>query len=285
MKRIVAILFVISLFGCNAEKVKQLEGRVAELDSLNSTQSRYVEDVSSTIGEIQNNLESIREKQGVLSKVSRDVESGKATKKDAKALAESIKNDVAEIDSYLAENRKKISELERRAQSYRGEIKGLKKLVAELKASIEQKEQEIDQLKTEIASLNLKIEGLETQVAQQTQVIQNQAQEINTAYYIVATEDSLKERGIAERRGGIIGIGRKLVLKSDFGMNGFKSVDITKATEIKIPQKSDEVEIMTAHDVSSYKIEPAGENASILKISNPKGFWTKSKCLVVRIED
>lgn len=285
MKRIVAILFVVSLFGCNGEKVKQLEGRVAELDSLNHTQSRYVEDVSSTIGEIQNNLQSIREKQGVISKVSSDVESGKATKKDAKALAENIKNNVAEIDAYLAENRQKIAQLEKRAQSYRGEIKGLKKMVAELKATIEQKELEIEQLKTEIASLNIKIDGLQTQVAQQGQVIQNQTQELNTAYYIVATEDSLKQRGIAERRGGFIGIGRKLVLKSDFNMGGFKAVDITKATEIKIPQKSDEVEIMTAHDINSYKIEPAGENASILKISNPKGFWTKSKCLVVRVED
>ncbi|NTW48281.1 MAG: hypothetical protein HGB19_00835 [Chlorobiales bacterium] len=284
MKRIIAILFVISLFGCNTEKVKELEGRVAELDSLNSTQSRYVEDVSLTISDIQNNLENIREKQGVLSKVSRDVEAGKASK-DPKSLAENIKNDIVEIDSYLAENRKKIAELERRAQSYRGEIKGLKKLVSELKATIEQREQEIVQLKTEIASLNLKIEGLETQVAQQTQVIQTQTQEINTAYYIVATEDSLKQKGIAERKGGVIGIGRKLVLKTDFNMNNFSSVDITKATEIKIPQKPDEIEIMTPHDATSYKIEAAGDKGSVLKISNPKGFWTKSKCLVVRIED
>ncbi len=283
MKRILTFFVLILFLGCNTEKIQKLEKQVSELDSLNASQSQYVEDITLMIGDVYDNLETIRQKQGILSKVSHDVETGQVTK-DPKTIINSINDGFTQINTVLDQNQKKIEELEKRLRSYRINNKGLNKLVKQLKETIVIREQEIDSLRTVISSLNITIEGLEVQVAEQTVKIEKQTQKLNTAHYIIATEDSLYSYGIAHRRGGFIGIGRKLILKKDFTLEKFKTVDISKFNSLEIPRSDGDFEILTSHASNSFGIK-SGDKKSQMTIKNADQFWVKSKVLIVVIDD
>ncbi len=283
MKRLIPFIALIFFFGCNAEKVEQLENKVQELDSLNANQTQYVEDVTLMIGDIYDNLETLRQKQGILSKVSHDVETGQVNK-DAKTIIKSINDGFEQINTVLNENQKKIDELEKRLRSYRVNNKGLNKLVAQLKQTIVLREKEIDSLRTVITNQNITIEGLETQVAEQTVKIEEQTQKLNTAHYIIAPEDSLYEYGIAHRRGGFIGIGRKLVLKKDFNLDKFTTVDISKFNDLTIPQAKGDFEILTSHSSDSFSMQNS-QKETRLTIKNPEKFWVKSKVLIIVVDN
>lgn len=282
MKRLLPFLALIFFFGCNTEKVEKLETQVKELDSLNAQQTQYVEDVTLMINDVYDNLETIRQKQGILSKVSHDVETGQV-KKDAKSIINSINDGFTQINTVLDENQKKIDELEKKIRASRINNKGLNKLVAQLKKTIVKREMEIDSLKTVISGLNITIEGLETRVAEQTVKIVEQTEKLNTAHYIIAPEDSLFAYGIAHRRGGFVGIGRKLILKKDFTLKKFTKVDISKFNELNIPRAKDDFEILTSHASNSYQLK-SSDKATKLTITNPDQFWVKSKVLVI-VED
>jgi len=284
MKRLSIILFILLLAGCNAEKIEKLENRVTSLDSLQNAQRKYIEEVTETITDVHENLEAIRQKQGILSRVSYDVESGKI-RRDAKSLAVDLKQNISSIDAYLNDNHKKIEALQARMRASRLNSNGLNKLVETLQLTILKREGEIDSLKGEIVRLVGKIEGLELKVAEQSELIDEQISALNTAFFLLAVEDSLAEKGIAERKGGVIGLGRKLVLKRDFQTNAFEKIDIRRTLSFTVSRPKDDFEILTPHSKNAYQLMEKGGNETIIQVINPKLFWEKTKYLVVWLYD
>ncbi|ACF13684.1 hypothetical protein Ctha_1220 [Chloroherpeton thalassium ATCC 35110] len=291
MKRLIILIFIALLAGCNAEKIEKLEQQVTTLDSIRTSQQKYLEDVTQTITEIHENLEAIRQKQGVLSRVSSDVEAGEV-RRDAKSLADYLKENISSIDTYLDDNRQKIDELQAQMRASRTDSKNLNKLIEALRATLSEREHEVDSLKREIVRLVGTIEGLEVRVAEQSQLIDEQSEiletqssALNTAYFILATEDDLTAQGITERKGGVIGLGRKLVLKQDFNTANFEKIDTRKTLSFAIARPKDNFEILSPHASDSYQLMEKGDEETILQVVNPKLFWEKTKYLVIWLYD
>jgi hypothetical protein len=91
----------------------------------------------------------------------------------------------------------------------------------------------------------------------------------------------LKDEGIVERQGGILGIGSTPVLRSDFAREHFTPVDIREIEYI--PLESKKAELISVHPDESYHI--SGDNqADTLFIEDPNLFWTATKFLVVAVK-
>jgi hypothetical protein len=99
----------------------------------------------------------------------------------------------------------------------------------------------IHRLTGEIASLTSTVAGLQTDVqrgqemiAEQQGVIETTTKELGTVYYVVATKDQLKERGIITEKGGFIGLGKTPQLTASFNEGDFTVIDTNVSTEIPL---------------------------------------------------
>jgi hypothetical protein len=172
-------------------------------------------------------------------------------------------------------------------KEYGAESEVMTKMLGQLNKDIETKEEQINYLKENLTAANFTIEILNEMLDSaefrneiQGEIIQMQAEELNTAYYAIGTFKELKENGVVEKDGSIIGLGGSKQLKEDFNNDYFAEIDITRA--MSIPLNSAKVKIITNHPTNSYVLE--GEEVKTLKIIDPYSFWSNSKYLVVSID-
>ncbi|MDX2128402.1 MAG: hypothetical protein SFU91_05130 [Chloroherpetonaceae bacterium] len=284
------ILFLgITFSGCTKEleqKVTQLEKDKTELQSEIEQKNKYVEEITAAMNDIQGTLSAIRQKQQTVSKATTDIES--TPKNSSTELKQNIIDGLTDIDNYILENRKKMAQLQSKMNEYRkkmndykSKMEGLEVLVSNLQSTIVQKEQEITQLKTEVERLNVEVKNLTVKVTEKESVIQQQESELRKGYYIVSTEEQLKEKGVIKKQGGFLGIGRATVTGSDFDVTHFTRIDILSFTELKVSAAKEDVKVLTNHETASYEIIEAADKTSTLKIKNPTRFWEKSKFLII----
>ncbi len=215
----------------------------SQIDSLQRTvlaKEALIDDVFATIGTISDNLEQIKSREGILA-----IPQEKMA--DSSALNR-LNEEVAAIDRLMAENRSRIAELEQKAEQLRKanmKIKGLNKLIADLNARMEARDAEIDSLRTHIGEMNLRIAELNEEVEARgalvealfeerdhlVNTIDAKTVEMNTAYYILASQKELIRDQVIVKKGFI---GRtltlnetpNLALSTPAGMLFFKSVPL-----------------------------------------------------------
>jgi len=282
-KLLAASALIVTVVGCSnkemEDKVARLEKEKAEIQAEADAKQKQVEDVLAAINEIQMGLNAVREKQAIVTKVSSDVESKQ--KENSQSVKDDILRNISDIDAAMAENKKKMDGLQQKIKGYKGKIAGLEKTVKTLQESIAQKEKEIVALKEEVMKLNVQVATLTTAVQEKETMIKEQDKSLKTAYYVVDTENSLREKGILEYRGGVIGVGSTKSVNQDFDPTKFNKIDITEMKEIKIDRNINNMEILTTHSKASYELSALGEKQAVLKIKDPQVFWQKSKYLVV----
>lgn len=273
------------LTGCSKDlekKVETLEQEKNKLQEEKQTKEQYVEEVMSAINEIQGSLDTIRAREGVISKASSAIE--KPGTPQAQALKQNILNDISDIDSYLQENKKKLANLQSRMKKYQFKIESLERMVENLQSTISQKEMEIAYLKEEISALNVKVASLETTIRQKDVALRNKDMQLNRAYYVVGTWDELREKGIIEDQGGFLWFGKTTVATKDFDLTKFKPVSADSTKSITIDSPQDDVQILTTHAGSTFELVANGAKQTVLKIKDSEMFWEKSKCLVVLLK-
>lgn len=280
---IVGLLFATLLFGCSnkemEEKVLRLEKEKAEAQAEIDEKQRQIDDILAAMSEIQEGLNAVREKQAVVTKTASDVETKQ--RENSQAVKTQIMNGIQDIEAAMAENRKKMEELQQKVKGYQGKIKNLERMVKTLQETVIQKDKEIAMLKEEVARLNIQVATLTSSVQEKEGIIQEQEKTLRSAYYIVDTENNLRDKGILEYKGGIIGIGSTITTTQDFDPSKFKKIDINEAKEISIPRNIYQIRILTTHSTSAYELTSVTEKESVLKIKDPQTFWQKSKFLVV----
>ncbi len=279
---VISLIIVFSISGCTKEledKIQTLEEEKKALTLESETKEKYVEEILGAVNEIQSNLDTIRARENIISKASSNIETKGIS--EAEALKKRILGDISDIDTYLQENKKKLSKLQSRIKSYRYKIAGLEKMVENLKNTISQKEMEIAYLKEEISSLNVRVATLETTLRQKERVIKQKEKEINKAHYIIGTWDQLQEKGVVEDQGGFLWFGKTTVTSKNLDLSKFKQVEARKTTQISIDHPLDDVQILTNHSDKTYKLVANGANKTHLKISDTRKFWENSRVLVV----
>lgn len=295
MKKYIAVLLLAPIFvACNQKKVDELTAQNQELSTQKQELSTELEAYMKTFNEIETNLKEIKQREEQIS-----VSTGDNVEAPANAKA-AIVRDIQAINTLMAENRKKMEELQSKLNT---DSKEFKRLVANLNRRLQEKDEELITLKEDLEKLNVEREQLAKNVetltytvdtlstaytsntetiASQTEKIANQTEALNTAYVAIGTFKDLEEEQVVTKEGGILGIGSTEKLRADFNNKAFSKIDITKVNDIPVYAKK--IELVTNHPEGSYELKRNEEDkVEKLVILDPDKFWNSSKYLVVMV--
>lgn len=243
-----------------------LNGKLNEKDAA-------IQELVSSFNEIQENLNTIKEKEKIISKVTSDG--------DVKSKEDQIKEDIQSIYDLMAKNKDRIGSLSKKLKNSKLKIEGLEKMIENMQATLNLKDSEIEELKTKIEGLNVELSSLTTNYKAVENESNQKTEIINTAFYAIGTSKELKENNVITKEGGIIGLGKTTKLSSDFNKEYFTKINIEKTTSINLGAKK--IKMLTTHPSSSYKL--VGEKPiEKLEITNTKEFWSASKYLVIILD-
>ena len=306
--KLTVLLFVIAVCGCE-------QGEFAALERENANLKRDFEYVTRMVDEVQHNLHQIEEREGLITQLSLKMESGSPY--DPKDVRREIMTSLAAIDTYLLENKNNMTELDAEVDSSSLQSNGLNNLVEQLQADVARKDADIKQLRTRVRNLEANLANLQEEIKEKEVVIEEkdltilaqedtiqvqeekisaqlaaiQAQEAAyeaermTAYFVVGTKESLKEKGIIdERKSGLFGLRKKLQV-ADVETQFFSPVQ-KNLNRVQLGPGIKEVELVSAH--KEYKdiftLERENGVASLL-LTDPARFWQVSNYLVVLVKN
>lgn len=200
-----------------------------------------------------------------------------------------ITDQLQQIDQLLAQNKKKIAELNSKVSAMGGESSKLQEFINNLNTRIESQEQQINQLMDELSVSKATIKQLSDNVNDLTQsnqqkdeIIAYQTNEANKAYYIVGSYKELKEMGIVNKSGGFVGIGKKQNTSTEMDIAKFQTIDRTKVTTITVNQRK--AQVISKHPEGSYELvmdENDKKTVAYLVIKDVNAFWRYTDYLVI----
>ncbi len=287
MKKISLLLVAIFLIStpiffnsCGNSKEKEVNPLADSLKNVNdglsgklNEKELALQEFISTFNEIQENLNTIKQKEKIVSK--------STVGGDVKNKEDQIKEDIQAIYDLMGKNKNRINSLSKKLKDSNLKLEGMQQMIENLQASLNLKDEEITDLKNKIESLNIELSSLNTDYKDVQGENEAKTQIIKTAYYAFGTSKELKEKNIITKEGGFIGIGKTNKLKEDFNKEYFTKVNIDETTSINIGSKK--AKIITTHPSGSYKL--VGEKTvEKIEITNAEEFWSVSKYLVIIIE-
>jgi hypothetical protein len=268
---------------------KEQKNHVAMLDDQKYSFTELLNQRDSTINDwvltfdqIEKNLQTIKEKEKIITMNAADREFSKDHKKQ-------IMEDINYINALLDQNKKKIASLNEQLKRSGGTIASLQTKIAELETAMKQSEVDISDLKTALAEKDFKIEQLNSTVSdmkvaitQKDQTIDSQTAEKNKAYIAEGTFKDLKAKGLVAKEGGFLGLGKNKSLQENFSDSSFSQIDITVTKTIPVNSKS--ARLITEHPAGSYEmIHEDKDKIAYIEITDPDQFWKISKYAVVEL--
>lgn len=287
-KIILTGIVLIGLTACHNYK-KDAQQLTALRDSLQQEaawKDSSIVEFLSEFNEIQASLDSVKKLENLVTVQSSQGNELSASQKDR------ILEDIALLNGLLQKNKEQMAALQKKLNSanakagkLEGTIRELQLMIGRLETQIMEKDSEITELNNQVQKLNLDITTLneriaevETESRQKTATIEDQTVRMNTVYYVFGSEKELKDNGIIENKGGLIGIGRTSVVKKDFNRDYFTETDIRTFQYLPLMMKK--ARIVSVHPAGSFHI--SGEkSADTLFIDNQEEFWKASKYLVI----
>lgn len=167
---------------------------------------------------------------------------------------------IAAVRSSIARSKERIQALEARVKQNGIKLGSLQRMIKNLKRDVAEKEQMVAQLQTQVTDLNTQVVTLNTTV-QETQdtlrvrdeTLEQKRRELATVYYIVGTKSDLKNAGVVQSKGGLLGIGKTLTpTPVPASSSAFTAMDTDQQTVIYTPSKK--VRVITAQPVTSYQL-------------------------------
>ncbi len=283
---------VVLLLGAAIVLYQKLERRTAEYTTLQAneqeTRRRYGQAIEE-IGAIQDSLNAIALGEEGARQLATQLEAEKNLSQNTgdKAMAR-----IATIKAGIERARGRIQDLEKQLKESNVQITGLQKLVKNLRTQITEREATIVQLTTRVKSLETEVSGLTVQVQegqqkideQQTTIedqaakIEDARREIGTIYYVIGSKDNLKNAGLIEGKGGILGIGKTWKPSGLIDESKFTAMDTDQETVIPIP--ANKARVLSNQPVSSYELRQVGEQME-LQILDAKAFRTVKHVIVM----
>ncbi|MBN2635471.1 MAG: hypothetical protein JXR61_04315 [Prolixibacteraceae bacterium] len=244
-----------------------------------------INDFLSDFNEIQANLDSIKKLEELVTVQSESRELNN-TQKDK------ILEDIQLLNEMLQKNKELTASLQKRLNSsnykvgqLEGTIKQLQQMVNNLERQVQEKDAEIVALNNQVQKLNIDISSLTQQIqeiedvsAEKSEMIETQDNMLNKAYFAFGSSRELKDNGVIEKEGGLLGIGRTSVIPKNFNRDYFTEVDIR--TFDYLPLMVKKANVISVHAADSYHIS-GDKTADTLFIDNRSQFWKASKYLVI----
>lgn len=272
------------------QKEKEINALITERENtyqMIQQKDSMVNDMETTFNEIETNLKFIKEKRNQISMI--QSEGGKSRR-------QLMVEDVKLMDQMLEESEKKIAELEAKLKKSGLNLKSYEKRMETLTASIESQNIEIAELKKVVEDKNVRLAELNTKVQTMDVDIKNQADSIthkqqvivertnilNKAHVATGTFKQLKEEGILNREGGILGIGSSKAIQENFDSQHFTELDIRQTKTIPINAKK--AVVISEHPNHSYSLVEENGLIAYLEIKDPQEFWKISKYAVIQVK-
>jgi hypothetical protein len=274
---IIPIVFTMCNMGPSGKEKLQMNNDSLQRLVMQKDSAMYA--VLGTFTSIEDNLQSIKEKEKIIQVTASATE-------DQETREEKINEDIQLIYKMMQDNKDKVLKLQKQLKNAHVKNKELEKIIETLQAKIIEKDAEIVRLTQDLLDMNIKVTELSYSVdtlkvanAAKQEVIQTQDENLNTAYYLIGSEKELKEMGVLDKKGSVLGLGTKN-LNRDFKKEQFTKIDIRKVKSFKINAKK--ARIVTNHPTSSYKIygEKPVDSLVILKYDD---FWSVSKYMVISV--
>lgn len=274
-----------SFSGGNKDQLK------AENDSLLMELTQRNAELDEMMGTFNDISEGFRQINAAESRV--DLQRGAVTEGSLSAK-EQITTDIEFIRKQMEENKEQISKLQAMLKGSKNNSAQLKKAVESLTQELVAKTQRIEELQTELASKNIRIQELDAAVTglstdkemltteneAKSKTVSEQDKALNAGWFVFGTKKELKDQKILTNT-GLFKKGQ--VLKDgDINKDYFTQVDVRTTKEIKLYSK--DAEILTTQPTGSYALEKDDKGQLILKITNPKEFWSVSKYLVIQVK-
>jgi len=261
-------------------------GKIKVLDQKNKEITKEYDTAQATINEIQSSLDSLDK--DLLGQISPSEElPGNPQDRRARLIG-----NIANMRTQIEADKKKIATLESQLASSRGQLKGVQDMINKLKSSVADKETILNQLQAQLGSLN---QTLETERRLSTEEIQKRDRAIvdkqnmideqnaasNTMYYVFGTRKQLMDKGIVDRKGGLLGIGKVSTVNSHYSTDNFTMFNLGDTKVISFPATKKGYSILSDQSAASYKVEKVGENYT-LTVTDPQSF-RRHKYVVIEI--
>lgn len=275
----------------SSNRIVHLKRQNSELNQSIQVRDSLVNEMTGTFDEIENNLTFVRNRRGQLTMASQE---GTVNKKEA------LIADIKLMDQMLTESSVKIDELEKKLKDSGIEIKSFRNKIAQLNKSITEQDNSIKQLTAEleardytITEMDKSIVVLKNDIASKTdtiiqksqiiankeEIIVNKDNEMNKAYFVSGTSRELKEKGIIDKEGGFLGLGKSSDVKENINEQNFTELD--KRTTLTLPINAKKAEVISEHPDNSYQLVYDNDQVAYLQIEDPAEFWKITKFLVV----
>jgi len=183
---------------------------------------------------------------------------------------------IAVLRTSIADNKARIQKLEANVKQSGVKVAGLQRLIASLKRNVAEKEDEVAVLNARVESLNTQVTGLTQTVAEREDTlrtrdtqIEDKRRELATVYYVVGNKKQLKDSGIIETKGGVLGIGKTITPSRTPNLTAFVPLDTDEETVIRIP--TEKARLISAQPAGSYELRPVAGQME-LHIINPTEF-------------
>ena len=262
-------------------------GKSKDIMKSNEELKKLYETSTSTINEIQSSLESLEQDLSGQLFTQKEIPGTSPEERRTKIISS-----IANMRDQIEADKKKIATLEKQLATSKSQLKGVQEIVNKLKASISEKEQIMDELQQRLGILN---ETLETErrtsaeeiqkremtITEKEQQITQQSIEANTIYYVYGTRKELMSKGIMDRKGGLLGIGKVSTVKQNIPVEQFTTINLLENQQITFPATKKGYSILTNHPATSYKVEKEGDQ-NILTILDATSF-RKQKFVVIEL--
>ena len=282
MRTTIAFLVVFSFIiaGCGKSKEQiEMEKQITQLKEEIASKDKFVEEVTSTINDIHNKLESTWAMQKNIVQKTPTVENGKMLSQvDLKTR---IMDRISNISTIITENRKKIANLQHKLAEQKTQYAGLSLLVDDLKKSLDEREKTIDSMRTQVQNLEGDIASKIKTITVRDETIENQTKQMNKVYYVAGKKSELEEKKIVSREGGILWglVGTTTILTNTYTDEEFTPLD--KSKDMLIEVAGNIKEIVPVRDTASYTKEEKPDKRTLLTIKNPEIFWRDSHLAIV----
>lgn len=210
-----------------------------------------------------------------------------AVAEGSKNARQQIASDIEFIRKQMEENKEQIAKLQGMLKNSKNNSVQLKKAIESLTQELVAKTQRIEELQNELASKNIRIQELDAAVTDlsavkeqltteneaKSKTVAEQDKALNTAWFVFGTKKELKDQKILKNG--------EVMKEADVNKDYFTRVDIRTTREIKLYSKR--AEVLTNHPKASYMMAKDDKDQLILKITEPKEFWSVSKYLVIQV--
>lgn len=276
---IAAIVFG-ALWMSTANKTKSLIKSNEELQQLYDSST-------STLSEIQSSLDSMDK--DLFGSIGVAGEMPGATPEERRTQ---IANSITKMRTQIESDKKRISQLEGQLASSKGQLAGIQSIVNKLKASVADKEKIVSELESRLGEISATLDSerqlsqkeialRDTQILDKETILANQTREANRQFYAVGTRKDLLAKGIINRKGGILGIGKVSTVVRDIDVAKYTEINLLDTQTISFPVTKKGYAILSNHVAASYKVDKV-DNEYVLTVTDPDLF-RRQKFLVIEL--